>query len=366
MNPFQTTADEGLCVLAAKHFRQQAQRLSAQFEGIRAAEDIECIHRARVASRRLRAGLRMFQDHLQPEVYRRWRKHIRRVTSGLGDARDKDVQIEFLCRAFCELHEASLFPGVARLLADLEKQRERVQPKVVEAVDRIERSRVLDEMQAALKEVRGTGKSDKAVSRSAAVYREAEQRINAQLEELLGHEGGLADPSASAEHHAMRIAAKRLRYTIEIVKPVYDKSLDAMLKAVKRIQTLLGDIHDCDVWAERLDVFAERQRQRIIDRFGHEGPYARLAVGIRHLQDARAHDRKALFCELAGYWAELTRQGAWDELRRLARAPGEREETPPGEESPQSSPCSQNGRGEGGNGRSLQAIVAACADNLKV
>lgn len=365
MNPFQITADEGICVLAAKHFRQQALRLSAQFEGIRAAEDIECIHRARVASRRLRAGLRMFQDHLQPAVYRRWRRHIRRVTSGLGDARDKDVQIEFLCRAFCELQEAPLFPGVARLLAGLEKQRERLQPKVVKAVDRIERSRVLDEMQAALKEVRGTGKSDKAIPRSTAVYREAEQRINAQLDELLGHEAGLADPSASAEHHAMRIAAKRLRYTIEIVNTVYDKSLGAMLKAVKRIQTLLGDIHDCDVWAARLDAFAQRQRQRIIDRFGHEGPYARLAAGIRHLHEARAHDREVLFCELADYWVELTRQGAWDELRRLVQTPREQGGTPPSDESPRSGPCSRNGREEEGNGRSLKAIVAACTDNLK-
>ena len=48
MNPFQTTAGEGLCSLAARHFRRQAQRLAAQFEGIRAADDIEMIHRARV------------------------------------------------------------------------------------------------------------------------------------------------------------------------------------------------------------------------------------------------------------------------------------------------------------------------------
>lgn len=363
MNPFQTTADEGVCALAAKHFRRQAQRLSAQFGGIRAAEDIECIHRARVASRRLRAGLRMFQDHLQPKVYRRWRKHIRRITSGLGDARDKDVQIEFLCGVCCELREAALFPGIAGLLAELEKQRARLQPNVVKAVDRIERSGVLDDMESALSELRDRSDSAEVTPRSAEVYREAEQGINAQLDELLSHEGGLADPLAVAEHHAMRIAVKRLRYTIEIVSPAYDKTLDKILKITRRIQTLLGDIHDCDVWAERLAAFAERQRARTIDRFGHEGPCARLDVGIAYLHDARARDRERLFRELTDYWNELKRQCVWDELRRRAQPPGEPPVLPaPAGDSPARA-GGENGPKQRNNGRSLEASLAACTRN---
>ncbi len=363
MNPFQTTTGEGVCILAAKHFRQQAKRLAAQLDGIRAAEDIECVHRARVASRRLRAGLRMFQTHLEPEVYARWRKYVRRVTSGLGDARDKDVQIEVLCRALSRLDDALLVPAVARLLAGLEKQRERLQPKVVKAVDRIERSGVLDEMRTALKEVRSRSDSAKAEPGGPAVFREAAERIHAQLDELLSHESSLADPQAVAEHHAMRIAAKRLRYTLEIVAAPYRRALDGMIEMTRRAQTLLGDIHDCDVWAERLDAFAEKQRARVVKRFGHEGPYARLAVGIEWLRGARARDRQRLFGELVDFWGQRKRQGDWDQLRRLAAGPGE---------SPAAAAPSANGSarverpGDGAErdvGRSVEASLAACVED---
>lgn len=361
MNPFQTTSDEGICVLSAKHFRRQAQRLAAQLDGIRAAEDIEPVHRARVASRRLRAGLRMFESYLEPEVHARWRKHVRRITSGLGDARDKDVQIEFLCHVLSELDDPAFFPGVVRLLAELEKQRERLQPAVLKAVDRIERSGVLAEMQGALKEVRGASEEAKPSARSEAMYGAAERRINAQLDELLSREAALADPHAIADHHAMRIAAKRMRYTLEIVKSPYQGGLDKMIDVVKRLQTLLGDIHDCDVWAERLAEFAQRQHDRVIDRFGHEGPYARLSAGIECLRDRRAHDRQLLFQELRDYWAQLERDRVWDDLRRRAGAPGE-----PPTATPVPNPtlrCEEDraGRPERGNGRSLEASLAGGA-----
>ncbi len=348
-------------MLAAKHFRRQAQRLAAQLDGIRAAEDIEPVHRARVASRRLRAGLRMFEAALEPEVHKRWRKHVQRITSGLGDARDKDVQIEFLCQVLSELDDPAHFPGVVRLLAELEKQRERLQPMVLKAVDRIERSGVLAEMQGAVKQVRVASEEAKPSARSEAMYGEAERRIHAQLDELLGHEEGLDDPHAIAEHHAMRIAAKRLRYTLEIVKAPYQGGLDKMIGCVKRLQTLLGDIHDCDVWAERLAEFSQRQHDRVIDRFGHDGPYARLSAGITCLRDRRAHDRELLFHELRDYWAQLKRDEVWDDLRRRAGAPGEPLTPLP---VPNHTPHCEEDRTvptERGNGRSLEASLAAGA-----
>ena len=54
--------DSGYRLLAAKYIRRQAKQLAEQFDGVRAAEDIEFVHRARVATRRLRAALRMFDD----------------------------------------------------------------------------------------------------------------------------------------------------------------------------------------------------------------------------------------------------------------------------------------------------------------
>ena len=57
-----TAVDESYRLLAARHLRLQVSALSEQVEGARKGEDIECVHQARVASRRLRAVLRMFRD----------------------------------------------------------------------------------------------------------------------------------------------------------------------------------------------------------------------------------------------------------------------------------------------------------------
>ncbi len=126
--------DPSYQVLAAGYIRRQAKQLAEQLDGVRRAEDIEFLHRARVASRRLRSALKMFRDCFRTKAMKRWRKQIRRVTEGLGEARDKDVQIDFLCGILSAVSDKSCFPGIARLLAQLEYERDLLQPTVVKAV----------------------------------------------------------------------------------------------------------------------------------------------------------------------------------------------------------------------------------------
>ena len=90
------------------------------------------------------------------------------------------------------------------------------------------------------------------------------RHILGRLEEMLRYQDSLQDPDDRQRHHAMRIAAKRLRYTVEIAKPVYGPALDEIITAVKKVQTLLGDIHDCDVWLEHLDAYAADERRRTV------------------------------------------------------------------------------------------------------
>ncbi|MFH1922387.1 MAG: CHAD domain-containing protein, partial [Planctomycetota bacterium] len=49
-------------LLAGRYVRRQIRQLIGQLEGMRKADDIEFVHRARVASRRLRAALGIFRD----------------------------------------------------------------------------------------------------------------------------------------------------------------------------------------------------------------------------------------------------------------------------------------------------------------
>jgi CHAD domain-containing protein len=47
------------------------------------------------------------------------------------------------------------------------------------------------------------------------------------------------------EIHRFRIAAKNLRYTLDLFAPLYGTSLAGLLDQLKDVQALLGDINDC-------------------------------------------------------------------------------------------------------------------------
>ncbi len=293
-----TKVDSSYRLLAAKYFRKQARQLAEQLDGVRRAEDIEFIHRARVASRRLRAAMPMFGDCFDADLLKRWRKQIRRVTTGLGNARDNDVQIEFLCETLDSLQERACYPGIARLMVKLQRQRERLQAKVIAAIDRLEADGVLDEILTVTKEVLTEAKARDLGVQSDCSFTQTGRHILERLDEMLPHQDSLADPAAHQEHHAMRIAAKGLRYTLEISKPVYSGQLDDSIVAMKNLQTLLGELHDCDVWSEHLDAFGAKEKKRILKHFGHPGPFARLDVGIEHLRQERRRRRVEVFGKL--------------------------------------------------------------------
>jgi len=336
--------DPGYQLLAAKYLRRQAKQLAEQFEGVRAAEDIEFVHRARVATRRLRAALRMFDDCFPARRVKQWRKAIRRITAELGDARDCDVQIDLLCGVLSSATSKACFPGIARLLVHLEHQRERLQRKVVKAIKRLEADNVLCEVQRMTKDILAAAESAQLGVQSPAAYAHAEQHILRRWDDLRQQEASLADADDQQGHHAMRIATKRLRYTVEIVRPVYAERLEEPLEAIKRVQTLLGEIHDCDVWLEHLDEFAARERKRIVSQFGHAGPFARLHAGIEYLRQDRRTRRRQVFDELAAYWAELGRQAFWEHLVATVRARGAEAAT--AQPGPVSAQPGGNGHGE--------------------
>ena len=297
--------DPGYRILAAQYVRRQAKQLAEQLEGVRAAEDIEFIHRARVATRRLRAALRMFDGCFARKQIRRWRKAIRRTTAALGDARDRDVQIELLCGTLSALSAKECFPGISRILVQLERDRERLQRKVVQAVGRLEARGILSEMRRAADRLllahsisaptadpAQPGTNVPRPQTPEAIERVARHVVR-QLDELIEHQDSLANPEDRERHHAMRIAAKRLRYTLEISRLVHPGRLDAIVEAIKKVQTLLGDVHDCDVWLDHLDAFARAECKRIISMFGHAGRFQHLLPGIEYLQgDLRGRRQK--------------------------------------------------------------------------
>jgi CHAD domain-containing protein len=316
------SVDAGYKLLAAKYLRKQAKLLREQFEGVRLAEDIEFVHHARVASRRLRSGLKVFGECFKRKELGRWTKAIRRITAELGDARDKDVQIEYLRAALRTLSEDDCFPGITRLLVHFEYIREEMQRYVVKAINRLQRRGELKSLEKAAKKIQARADSNHIGVHTRFSYARAEFHVAGRLEELLACEDCLARPDDAPAHHAMRIAAKRLRYTLEIVRPIYEGRLDFAITTVKHVQTLLGDVHDCDVWQDQLDEFAAEEHDRLCALYGHGRLFATLDRGLQYLREDRRRRREQAFAELLQLWREAKEEGLWDELAQVVRFRG--------------------------------------------
>jgi CHAD domain-containing protein len=110
----------------------------------------------------------------------------------------------------------------------------------------------------------------------------------------------------------MRIAGKHLRYTMEIFAPIYEGSLDPFVILMKNLQTILGEIHDNDVWINWLPKFIEKEQQRVEDYFGSTGPLVRLLPGLNHLIEDRQQAREKAY---------QTFLLAWQALKTVIRVP---------------------------------------------
>ena len=76
--------------------------------------------------------------------------------------------------------------------------------------------------------------------------------VTVRLAELRGFADEALRPDASRAQHSMRIAAKRLRYLLEIFEPCLGEEARAARDAAKRLQGVLGDLHDCDLMLPRV------------------------------------------------------------------------------------------------------------------
>ncbi len=87
--------------------------------------------------------------------------------------------------------------------------------------------------------------------------------IAVRADEMFGFAHAIGDPAHDDDLHNMRIAAKRLRYTLEMFRAVLGDESPALIDVVKEVQERIGTIHDADVLDEvariHLAVVAQRQ-----------------------------------------------------------------------------------------------------------
>jgi CHAD domain-containing protein len=308
--------DPSFQLLACKYLHCHLEKLQKELAGARIADDIECVHQSRVASRRMRAGFSFFDKCFSAKKTKKWRSQIRKVTKNLGLARDRDVQIQFIKEFLSNLNKGQkqYKRGIKRLLLRLEQTRQKIQPKVVKSVDSFNSSGVLADMHGEIEKVLFISRSENIPLQSHFVFHHTQGQVTGQLQELLSHQDSLTNPLDKDGHHRMRISAKKLRYTLEICSIAFDDELKEIIKAAKKTQTYLGDIHDCDLWQEYLEQFIIEEKQKTIEYFGHTRSFSSILKGLDYLNGKCVSRRDILFVEFVRYWNRISEEGLWDKL----------------------------------------------------
>ena len=312
-------ADISLRLYARDYLGGQVKKLKKELGRAKTAEDIEGIHKSRVATRRIRSGLNFFDKCFNPKTVKNWQREIQQLTKSLGGARDCDVQMEFIKKVISELtdEQQDNKTGLNRFLLRLVQKRQSLQPGVIESIDKFKSKKVLKSMSGDLKRISADHKPKKEDFQSRIVFQHSSKLINKKVKKLMSYESSLEDPSDIVSHHKMRIATKKLRYTMEICNTVFDKKLDDIIKTVKRIQTYLGDIHDRDVWQIHIKDFIEREKEYTREYYGQLRGFSRIEKGLIFLHDDCVEKRKLLFSEFVDYWKKCKQENLWSDLSSL-------------------------------------------------
>ncbi|MCA1666765.1 MAG: CHAD domain-containing protein [Thermomicrobia bacterium] len=78
----------------------------------------------------------------------------------------------------------------------------------------------------------------------------ARKIVAVRTDEFFAFAPALPDPTNVTELHNMRIAAKRLRYALELFGDALGPDAVSCIEIIKQFQEIVGDIHDHDVHAD--------------------------------------------------------------------------------------------------------------------
>lgn len=295
----------------ASFILDQVNQFEGEIDGALLGRDIEYVHRMRVASRRLRTALKLFEQHLPDNTAQIWRGEFKGITKALGQARDLDIQIQRVEQMLMGDLARHYKPGYKRLLLRLNQERQKAQGNINAAIDTLQTNDTIKEMHTLL-EVSG---NDQGLPYSADVYQTAFASIHTGLQDFLSYQENIFSANNSEPLHAMRIAGKHLRYTLEIFAPLYEGDLAPFIEIMKGIQDQLGGIHDCDVWVTWLPEFINQEKSRIQAYLCYTHPLKRLLPGIHHLIEDRKIARQKEYDAFLANWQTFADDQIWKNLK---------------------------------------------------
>jgi hypothetical protein len=174
----------------------------------------------------------------------------------------------------------------------------------------------------------------KKLDPAASLGENAGRIVKARLDELVSFAPTALDRGEITAQHDMRIAAKRLRYVLEVTGFCFGRPADTARRRARDLQDILGEMHDCDVMLprvrEHLEALQAEDARAVRERAGSTPDLdPRLAAQAPHRTAYRGLDvlavylrarRELLFDRFVAFWERQEETGTWLRLERAVDA----------------------------------------------
>ena len=242
--------DDPMSEAGRKTFRLHYRRMLFNEPGTRRGEDPEALHDMRVATRRMRAAFRLFGSYYDPQVAAPLEKGLRQAGRMLGAVRDLDVFREKV-QAYLDSLPEEQRPDLDLLLSTLETRRDLSREQMIEYLDGGKYARLKERMTEFV-ETEGLGSLPISFEgdepRPYRVRQMAPLAIYERLAVLRAFDEWVSVPNPPVTRlHALRIAAKKLRYTVEYFREVLGPESKEFVTEVVELQDHLGALQDAVV-----------------------------------------------------------------------------------------------------------------------
>ncbi len=227
--------------------RKRFQQLIDLREELLNHPDKKTVHDLRVASRRAREALAYFEESLPAVWQQRLRRPAKEITGRLGDLREAEVNLMLAQKLS---GEQSIPPLAGEMLLHILSERLR---RLMQKVRRRTKSSKLGPYSKFLARLRGSRTCVPAVQE--VIRRRADEFYGFTLPQEMNDE----------QLHQLRILTKKFRYALEIDNRLRTLKIGRFILRVRRLQELLGTIHDLFVFAEVIRAEIEKWKQPGLD-----------------------------------------------------------------------------------------------------
>lgn len=310
LGPIQIDPTMAIGEVAFAVLRRHTSGLLAHEPGTRIGDDSEDLHDMRVAARRLRAALSLFEEAL-PVSLVHLRQELEWMADALGVVRDLDIQLEQIdaWATGAAQEDAIALESVRGLL---EEQRLEARERMLDVLDSARYDRVVTRLTAALR--RGPLRAPKASRVPVLVA--APDMILDRYRAIRKAGRRIGHTSTSVAYHRLRIKTKRLRYALEFLSDVYPRETPPLVRRLAALQDILGLHQDADIAVRWL-------RSTVAERGASLAPATIFAMGVvarhygEHQEELRTRSLKAHARVVGKRWKALQQEM----LRRRPPAP---------------------------------------------